>query len=71
LERVAGFLEVWRNDDSQEIVVKSTDFKRDANGASLIVLSPRHARHLSNVLITHAEEIEEARRSMNRSVKSR
>ena len=71
LERVAGFIEVWRIDDSPEIVVKCTDFKSDAKGASLIVLSPRHARHLSSVLIMHAEEIEKAGRSLNRGMKSR
>lgn len=62
METVAGFLEVSQIDDCQAIVIKCTHFKRDASGASLIVLSPRQARHLSGVLMMYAEEAEEGRR---------
>jgi len=71
LDRIAGFLEVWRIDDSQEIVIQRADLKPDANRAARIVLSPRQARHLSSVLLMHAEEIEKAGRSLTRSAGSR
>ena len=71
MERVARFLEVWRIDDSQEIAIKCTDLKPDANGAARIVLSLRRARHLSSVLILHAEEAERVGSYQNKDMKSR
>jgi hypothetical protein len=61
LETVAGFLEVSQIDDAEEIVIKCTHFKKDENGASIIVLSPRQARHLSGALMMYAEEADERR----------
>jgi hypothetical protein len=57
-ERVAGVLEVERLDGSQRIVITHPDLKPDPNGRGSIVLSLRHARHLANLLILHAEEAE-------------
>ena len=54
MDKVAGFLEVWRTEDAQEIVIKLPELKPDASGAARIVLSPRYARHLANLLIEHA-----------------
>ena len=71
MERIAGFLEVWRIDDSKEIVIQCADLKPDAYGVGRIVLSPRQARHLSSALAMHAEEIEKAGRSLTRSAGSR
>jgi len=54
VDKVAGFLEVGRTDDTHEIVIRLPDSKPDANGAARIVLSPRYARHLANLLAEHA-----------------
>lgn len=54
MDRVAGFLEVGRTDNTHEIVISFPELKPDANGASRIVLLPRYARHLANLLIEHA-----------------
>jgi len=71
LEGIAGFLEVLRIDDSQEIVIQCTDLKPNANGTTRIVLSPRQARHLSSVLIAHSEEAERVGGHWNKDMKSR
>jgi len=54
VDKVARFLEVGRTDDTHEIVIGLPDSKPDANGATRIVLSPRYARHLANLLAEHA-----------------
>jgi hypothetical protein len=54
VDKVAGFLEVTRTDDTHEIVVSHPPLKSDANGLSQILISPRHARYLANLLIEHA-----------------
>ena len=54
VEKVAGFLEIGRTKDTQEIVIKLPELKPDARGMARIVLSPRYARHLANVLIENA-----------------
>jgi hypothetical protein len=54
MDKVAGFLEVGRIEDEQQIVIKVPGLKPDATGAACIVLSPRYARHLANLLIEHA-----------------
>jgi hypothetical protein len=58
MEKVAGVLEVWRTDDTHEIVIKYPDWKPDAKGVAQIVFSPRHARHLASLLIEHAADAE-------------
>ena len=54
MDKVAGFLEVGRTDDTHEIVIGLPASKPDAKGAARIVLSPRYARHLANLLAEHA-----------------
>ena len=54
MDRVGGVLEVWRTDDTHEIVISHPALKRDADGAGRIVFSARHARHLANLLLEHA-----------------
>jgi hypothetical protein len=54
VDKVAGFLEVGRLEDEQKIVIKFPGLEPDASGAARIVLSPRYARHLANLLIEHA-----------------
>jgi hypothetical protein len=57
-ERVAGRLEVGLAKDSRRIVIICPDLKPDAKGSGQILLSPRHARHLANVLIDSAADAE-------------
>lgn len=54
MDKVAGFLEVGRMDNTNEVVIIYPNPKLDANGAARIVLSPRYARHLANLLAEHA-----------------
>lgn len=54
MDRVAGVLEVWRTDDTHEIVISHPAWRKDADGLGRVVLSSRHARHLANVLVEHA-----------------
>jgi hypothetical protein len=58
MEKVAGVLEVSRTEDTHEIVIIHPDLKPDATGVGRIVFSPRHARHLANLLIENATEAE-------------
>ncbi len=55
MDKVEGFLEVGRTDDTHEVVINHPDLKPDANGVGHIVFSPRQARRLANLLIKHAE----------------
>lgn len=54
MDKVAGFLEIDRTDDTHKIVISVAALKPDANGLGDIVLSARQARHLANVLIDNA-----------------
>jgi hypothetical protein len=65
LEKVAGKLEVSLTEDGNEIVIKHPDLKPDATGVGRIVFSPRHARHLANLLIENATEAEADAERMN------
>ena len=60
MDKVAGFLEVGRTDDTNEVVISVPDLKPDCNGAARIVVLPRYARHLANLLIEHATAAEAA-----------
>jgi hypothetical protein len=62
LERVAGVLEVSRTADARAVVLRHADWQSDENIPFQIVLSPRQARHLSSLLVMHAEEVEQAYR---------
>ena len=54
MERVAGVLEVGRTEDTHEIVITHLSPTVDAQGAVRIRFSPRHARHLANLLTENA-----------------
>ncbi len=54
MDKVAGVLEVGRTDDTYEIVISYPALKPDANGFGHIVVLPRQARHLANLLIEQA-----------------
>jgi hypothetical protein len=54
VDKVAGFLEVGRTDDTHDVVISYSNPKLDANGTVRIVFSPRYARHLANLLTEHA-----------------
>jgi hypothetical protein len=54
MDKVAGFLEIDRRDDTHEIVISHPAFKSDDNGLIHIMLLPRHARYLANLLIENA-----------------
>jgi hypothetical protein len=58
VEKVAGCVEVWRTDDTHEIVISHPDLRKDAPGGGRIVFSPRHARHLANLLLEYAAAAE-------------
>lgn len=58
VDKVAGVLEVGLTDGNRRIVIRHPDLKPDAKGATRIVMSPRHARHLANLLVEHAEYCE-------------
>jgi hypothetical protein len=58
MEKVAGRLEVGLADDTRHIVISHPESKPDGNGVGHIILSPRHARHLANVLIDCAADAE-------------
>ena len=60
-ERVAGIFEVGLADDGEAIIIGHPDFKPDAAGTVHIALSPRHARHLLNLLKIRIEEAEKRR----------
>ena len=53
-DKVQGFLEVGRTDDTHEVIINHPNLKPDENGVGHIVFSPRQARHLANLLIKHA-----------------
>ena len=63
-------MEVSRTDDGGKIAIEHFESQTDNNGMSRIVLSPRQARHLANVLIMHAggAEHEEPRRRLGAPV---
>ena len=54
MDKIEGFLEVGRTDDTHEVVINHPDLKPDACGVGHIVFSPRQARSLANLLIKHA-----------------
>jgi hypothetical protein len=54
MDKIEGFLEVGRTDDTHEVVINHPDLKPDENGVGHIVFSPRQARTLANLLIKNA-----------------
>ena len=58
MDKIAGFVEVEMTNDSYEIIIGHPASQLDSSGLDHFVLSPRHARHLANVLIEHANQAE-------------
>ncbi len=58
MDKVGDALEVTRTDDTQEVVIIHPDLKPDSSGVGRLVFSPRHARHLANLLVEHAAAAE-------------
>jgi hypothetical protein len=54
MDTVARLLEIDRTGDTHEVVITHSLLKPDVNGLVRIVLQPRHARHLANLLIENA-----------------
>ena len=54
MDKVAGFLEVGRTDDSHEVVIIHPNLELDANSTARILFSTRYALYLANLLIEHA-----------------
>ncbi len=54
MDKIEGFLEVGRTDDTHEVVINHPDLKPDESGVGHIIFSPRQARTLANLLIKHA-----------------
>jgi len=69
MDKVAAVLEVTRTDDTQEVVLIHPDLKPDASGVGRLVFSPRHARHLANLLVEHAAAAE-AEATMSEATKA-
>jgi hypothetical protein len=60
MDRVAGKIEVWRTDGSNQVVISHPAFRSDSNGTGQIAFSPRSARHLAQLLIEYAADAEAA-----------
>ena len=58
MDRVAGVIDVSLTDNTQEIVISYPASKPNANGVHEIVIIPRYARHLGNLLIEYAAAAE-------------
>ena len=59
MDKVAGFLEVGRTEDTHQVVIRPLNLTLDADGTARLVFSPRHARYLANLLTEHAACAEE------------
>jgi hypothetical protein len=55
VDRIAGILEVSRTDNTHEIVISHLRSKANSDSLSRVVIAPRYARHLANVLLDHAK----------------
>jgi len=58
MDRVAGVIEVSLTDDTHEVVISYPASQPNANGIHEIVIMPRYARHLGNLLIEYAAAAE-------------
>jgi hypothetical protein len=58
MDRVAGRIEVSLTDESPEVIMRYPAYPSDAKGTHEIVIMPRHARHLANLLIEYADAAE-------------
>lgn len=58
MDKVAGFLEIDRKNDTHEIIISHPALTPDSDGLVHIKLMPRHARYLANLLIENARYAE-------------
>jgi hypothetical protein len=58
IETVAGEMRVWRDQETDEIVIEPSVFVLAKKSGGRITLSARDARHLANSLLLFAEETE-------------
>jgi hypothetical protein len=65
MDRVAGMLEIWRTDDTHEIVINYCAANPDIGEPNKVVISPRHARYFASLLLEHAADAEAEASGMN------
>ena len=70
MERVAGEIEVSLTDDTHEVVISHPASHSGNDGMHAIVIMPRFARHLANVLLEYASVAEAHARAEERSMMS-
>jgi NACalpha-BTF3-like transcription factor len=58
MDKVAGVIDVSLTDNTHEVVISYPDSRPNANGVHEIVIMPRYARHLAQVLIEYAAAAE-------------
>jgi hypothetical protein len=58
MDRVAGVIDVSLTDNTHEVVISYPALQPDVNGIHKIVIMPRYARHLGNLLIEYAAAAE-------------
>lgn len=70
MDRVAGILDVGRTDDTHEVRITHLNPQIDAQGKVHILVSPRHARHLANLLTEQAAYAEEEAVASDRKIEA-
>lgn len=58
MDRVAGVIDVSLAENSHEVVISYPASMPNSNGVHEIVIMPRYARHLGNLLIEYAAAAE-------------
>ena len=58
MDRVAGVIDVSLTDNTHEVVISYPATPPGTNGTHEIVIMPRYARHLGNLLIEYAAAAE-------------
>jgi NACalpha-BTF3-like transcription factor len=58
MDKVAGVIDVSLTDNNHEVVISYPASRPNANGIQEIVIMPRYARHLGNLLIEYAAAAE-------------
>jgi hypothetical protein len=71
MDRVAGVIEVSLIDDTHEVVISYPASKPNSSGVHEIVIMPRYARHLAQVLIEYADISEAESRAKELAQKQR
>jgi hypothetical protein len=58
MDKVAGVIDVSLTENTHEVVISYPASRPNANGVHEIVIIPRYARHLAQVLIEYAAAAE-------------